>query len=114
VKGIIVTTREHLESLILSSFSHDRFVNSFGRSASPTHDNHHGDGSKIKHSAPIFTANKHNNEYFKCGSAPLEIITEVSRKIQHESTIISIDGQPGPSGERSRKFIVTPAQDPLM
>lgn len=52
-------------------------------------------------------------EYGTYGSAPLEVITETPRRIEHETTLVSLDGQAGPSGLNKKKFTVTPAHDPL-
>jgi hypothetical protein len=41
----------------------------------------------------------------------LDAIVEMPKKIQHDSILVSIDGQPGPSGIK-KVFTVTPAYDP--
>lgn len=70
--------------------------------------------SPLLESAPICATPKHAGDYMKCGSAPLDRISETPKRIQQESTLVSIDGQAGPSGGNKKKFTVTPALDPLI
>lgn len=105
----IVNIRTNSRMLILIKFNKILYFRHV-RSSSSSHENL----AELKRSKPIFAQSpKTPDDYLKYSSAPLEVITETPRKIQHEPTLVSMEGQPGPSSIK-KKFIVTPAHDQLM
>ncbi|CRL06705.1 CLUMA_CG019556, isoform A [Clunio marinus] len=92
----------------------ERHSCSFGRvkSPSPQQDNLSTD-NKYKHGIAIPTRIQNSYDGLKAASAPLEVICETPKRIHHDSNLVGFNHMASTSGTSAKKFIVTPAHDPL-
>lgn len=96
------TSVKNLEQLFKSMDKHHR----------PFEANRSNSSPERRHSNAIFTPPRASNDYLKMCSAPLEVISEVPKVLQNDSSRVCFDDpSPCTSHQTKKKFIVTPARD---